>query len=271
MSHVMNDPHQDVNPYESPQGVESRPQEPASTQSLAEILRTGISLYANNLLPVVLVTLNVWGPLELLQSYLGYYKLSEDDSLRLQMFLDAFVGIIAYAAVISIGIQSLRGEPVSWARAMQRGIAAWPRVFWTRLLSGFAILFGLLLFVVPGVFLAVRFSLTDCIAVNEGLSGPTCLRRSMALTQGHFWRFLALGLITVPPLMVLGYLVQLPLVYFPEIDNWITSALAGLVVDLVSPLLLLVYAAAYWAAARENSLEIPAWERRRSVTKVVIQ
>jgi hypothetical protein len=68
-------------------------------------------------------------------------------------------------------------------------------------LVGLGVFCGLLLFVVPGIILAVWWGGALVVVVAEQLSGLAALRRSRELTRGFFWtlvqRWLALAVFTV--------------------------------------------------------------------------
>ncbi len=271
----MNDDQEDqrLNPYASPQPAEALDQTAGPPFSFTSIVATGFHLYRRNFLAVAVVTLFVWCPIEVIESYCEYFVFEADDIgavFRLNSLMEGLFGIIAYASVMAIGMSDLRGQPISTLAALRQGIAAWPRLFWTGIVSQFAVGIGLLLLVVPGVFLAVRFSLYYCVAVNEGLNGVACLKRSMALTKGTFWGFLILGIATLTVLILLGAIAVIPLIVFPQIDNWITSAISNLFIDLLTPLLTLIYVAAYWSRAVALDGEVPAWSPPQRTTKVVI-
>jgi hypothetical protein len=83
-----------------------------------------------------------------------------------------------------------------------------------------AVVFGLILLVVPGVYLAVRFKFFPFVVLeNPHLSLSDLITRSYMVTEGHFWEvfvvLLVLGLINVIAAMtVFGLLVTLPISIF---------------------------------------------------------
>lgn len=271
----MNDDQEDqrLNPYASPQPAEALDQTAGPPFSFTSIVATGFHLYRRNFLAVAVVTLFVFCPIEFIESYCEYFVFEADDIgaiYRLDSVLEGLFGIIAYGSVIAIGLSDLRGQPLSSLAALRHGIAAWPRLFWTGILSQFAVAIGLLLLVIPGVFLAVRFSVYNCVAVNEGLNGVGCLKRSMVLTKGNFLGFLILGIFTLVTMTLLGAIAVIPLIVIPQIDNWITSVVSNLLVDLLLPLLTLIYVAAYWSRVVALDGEVPAWSPPQRTTEVVI-
>ncbi len=61
-----------------------------------------------------------------------------------------------------------------------------------------AVLGGLMLFVVPGIYVAVRYSLFGCVLAAEPTSALEALRRAAALSRGRWWtvfRFMLMALL----------------------------------------------------------------------------
>ncbi len=61
--------------------------------------------------------------------------------------------------------------------------------------AAFAFFFGLILFIVPGIYWALKFGLYDLCLVDKNLAAGAALRMSAELTKGVKWQFLFLYLI----------------------------------------------------------------------------
>ena len=86
---------------------------------------------------------------------------------------------------------------------LRRGVMVLPVVAAAEIVAGLSEFVGILLFVIPGVILAVRFAVAAPVAATERTNWPGAIRRSMWLTVGNFWR--VLGLLAIQA--VLTYLV----------------------------------------------------------------
>lgn len=86
-----------------------------------------------------------------------------------------------------------------------RGLRVLAVVAAADIIAGICELVGLFLFVIPGVFAAVRLAVAAPVAATERVTWPEAIRRSLELTQGNFWR--VLGLLAIQA--VLTYLVAL--------------------------------------------------------------
>jgi hypothetical protein len=203
---------------------------------MGDILEQSWKIYRERFLVIVAVVLVVWTPLELFSSYMDAFVFGEDDfvkSLKLARFLENFFGIIATAGVIFIGYETGAGRPATFGRALEQGLTSWGRMWWTRFLSSLAIVLGLLLLIVPGIYLLVRLALVEPIAVQERISGPAAMQRSFALTEGRFWTVFQLGLAVLATYILAMIVLVAPTVFVPGLDHWIIDAATQLACDVV--------------------------------------
>jgi hypothetical protein len=174
---------------------------------------------------------------------------------------EGLVGIIAIGGTIGIGEAALRGERRSWLHGLADGMRGWPQMFSSRFLAGLVLTIAAVAFLLPALYLGVRYSLSDCAAIVERRSGMNAVGRSMELTRGRFLIFLGLCVITIVPLVVAGFLIFMPLDLYPQIDHWLLSAALGWLIDLLEPWMTLVFVAAYFqrrAEERHESQPVPA-------------
>jgi len=98
-------------------------------------------------------------------------------------------------------------EGFSWT--MKHGLG----LVWVMLLTSFAVLGGVLLFIIPGVIIAVYLYLTQIVYAKEGVKGMDALMRSRELIYGQwmpvFLRYLGLMLIIILLSFGLGLVLAL--------------------------------------------------------------
>lgn len=88
------------------------------------------------------------------------------------------------------------------------------------IVSGVAIVIGLMLFVVPGIYLALGWAVAVPVLVQEREGVFGCLSRSRTLTRGSRWRLFAMFLVVLVVLAVL----QAPLGLFAVLGSSIGPA-----------------------------------------------
>jgi len=87
-----------------------------------------------------------------------------------------------------------------------------------------AILAGLILFIVPGLILAVRLYFFDLLIIDKGMGPVEALKESYAMTKGYGWKIFLLVSVVAPILFVLGViallvgmLVAIPIFYLASV------------------------------------------------------
>jgi Membrane domain of glycerophosphoryl diester phosphodiesterase len=204
---------------------------------ITSILKHAWDLYRKHFGIIAAVIVVIWLPLNLFSSYMDYFVFDPDDirkSFKLSQFLENFIGIIATAGIISIGHMSQIGQHPTFGGAMSYGADSWGRMWWTRFLTGLVIILGLLLLVIPGIYLSVRLALVESVAVCERVSGSAAMRRSFELTKGRFWDILLLGLVFGAIMCAAVICVILPIIFIPALDHWLVDAASSLFVDFVA-------------------------------------
>ncbi len=143
------------------------------------------------------------------QSSPGLYALFE----ILAFVIEVFVGI----GVIRIALKFVERQPATYDDLFSGG-PLFVNYLVTSVLLGIIITIGLILFVIPGIYLALRFQFAPFLVVDQGLGPFAALSKSSELTRGVKWKLLGfdilLGLIEFVGLLVLllGLLVAIPTV-----------------------------------------------------------
>lgn len=250
-----------TNPYAAPTVDAYFELESKRPKTFREIIAGGTNLYVSRFPAVLAITAVIWIPGELLHSYIVYFVSDPEDVpgyFRLTMLMEGLFGILAVASVIHLGSRTLEGERLAWWTAVGRGVASWPRLFATRIVSGILLTLSALFLLIPYLYFAPRFSLSDTACVIEGKAGPSAIGRSMKMTQGNYLLYLGLCVITFIPTLMVNTTIGLPLRLFPEIDHWLLSAGLTWLYDLFVPWMTLVFVTAYWAAEDLHSPDAEA-------------
>jgi len=109
--------------------------------------------------------------------------------------VEIFFGPIYGAAIVVVLANRMSGRATEFGHAIRTGVDQWARLFAARLVANFLILLGLFAFIVPGIILAVRYSLIDAVVVLEGASVAESRNRSSALVHGRGMKIFQAGLL----------------------------------------------------------------------------
>ncbi len=133
------------------------------------------------------------------------------------VLVTGFVWGLGYGALLVAATEALSEAGVAMGRAWRTMLR--PRVLGTSLLTALALLVGCVLCLLPGVFLALAFSLVVPVMVAERIYGTTALARAVSLVrQNPEGRFATHPMVKVFLILVIGYvlgtiaglIVQLP-------------------------------------------------------------
>jgi hypothetical protein len=174
--------------------------------SFAEVLDTGFRLIRDHFALLVGIGLVLYAPLAVLQELLTDVQTSGDANTV--TLVAAFSIIVASLALspIAQGAMTLaigdvyRGHSMALGDAYRGGLRRALPLVGTYLLLSLGVALGILLLVVPGIYLMVAWMLATQIVMLEGIAGPSALSRSRDLLKGHMLR--ALGIFIVAAIIV---------------------------------------------------------------------
>lgn len=113
--------------------------------------------------------------------------------------LDGLIGFFIEVAATQLALKS--------ALVGFDGGAQYGRAFGLSFLTNLGILVGVLLLIVPGIMLYVRWALALPAMMRENIDITDALGRSNALTEGNRWRIFGLALLLILPPLLLGGLM----------------------------------------------------------------
>ncbi|MDQ1444399.1 MAG: hypothetical protein QOI20_863 [Acidimicrobiaceae bacterium] len=148
---------------------------------------------------------------------------------------------LATAAALKIVSDSYLGEERDWQESLRFAAARLRSLIWLALLSLLLLGVGLVLCVVPGVYLWTAWSVAIPVLLLENQKGMSALRRSRDLVRGHWWRvfvclivsFILAGVITG---VFQGVLAGVVFGAHNEVVSAVASAMASIAASaLVTP------------------------------------
>jgi len=139
-------------------------------------------------------------------------------------FVAGIVGVIleflGQAVILYGAFQAMRGRPVVIGDAVRRGFARFLSIVGVSILVSLGVFVGLILFIIPGIILALRWSVALPACVVENLGPIAAMRRSADLTKGHRWQifglFVLIIVVAIIAFAVIGALVGMGLLAAPE-------------------------------------------------------
>ncbi|MEK7635096.1 MAG: hypothetical protein AAB446_01535 [Patescibacteria group bacterium] len=148
--------------------------------------------------------------------------------------------ILIFMIIVNIGYTKIflkmnDGENPKFSEIFDEYKTFW-RYLGTCMLLILIIVSGLVLFIIPGIFWAVRFAFASLIVIDTKLGPKAALKESWAITKGSFWKILWFCIISSfanflgAVLAGVGLLVTIPVTTFAFIYfyRWLSQKKAGL-------------------------------------------
>ena len=208
--------------------------EPMPKAGIGSALAYGWSSMKSNFLVLflaVLVVVVFMAPLEL--------DGEEFDTL-LQLLSTAYAlllyPIVNYGADM-IFLKSVRGDQVEVKRIFD-GFKNYINVVLASLLTIGLIGIGLIVFLIPGIYVACRLAFVSYLVMDEGLDPIAAVEASWRITRGHALKIFALGFLSI--FIFLAGLALLGVGVFPAI-MWIKASFAALYLSITGDVVVEVH------------------------------
>lgn len=229
-------------------------------------IREATQLLATNLALFSSIVLTVWLPGSILLVYLRLYVFPETtggDELRMFTqelrvsnaiefaFSPLYVGAILYAAS-----QLKQGLQTTYRKSMSHGARRSFTLLMTRIGAGFMVFFGLIVFIIPGIVLALRFALIDSVVVLDGVEGVSARKLSTMLTKGKrwniFWTIILTFIGVFLAILLMGVIFYLPLSFIGQDENFVVAVIYECLINILSVIPTLVLFLFYWEARSQQ-------------------
>ena len=176
------------------------------------VLGQSFKILIKNIVPFGLLYLAVNAPSSLYAlTLVSRIDADKDAGVRFLGLAEAFLGLIAAAAITYATVQELRGRRVAFGEFFGRGLAQAGAAIRVALLSGILLILAFIALVVPGLVFYTMWWVAIPVAVIERPGAVASLRRSAWLTAGNRWRVFGLILcffvLSVLAVILLGALI----------------------------------------------------------------
>jgi hypothetical protein len=213
---------------------------------IGEILSTAFQLYRRHWRTLLPIAALVVVPLTLLEHAIGDWVRSHGQQLQDQVvstsfwaqatawLLAALAGLLLYqvltGAITRAIAAEVAGQDPGIEQSYRFGFARLGPILVVSILVGLATLLGLIVLIIPGIYIGVRLAVSTQALVVEGKQGTQAMRRSWDLVGGHWWHaaftVLLAGLLTE----VVNAVITAPF----SAGAWFAQALAAAVATTVT-------------------------------------
>lgn len=207
----------------------------AKPRGIGDLLGDALNVYFRNFPTIFAIGLAVVLPVQLIVSGIGLEELTSgyrEGESRVELLIPTFVSYLVVAPLIAAAtIHVLRqladGNRPHAGRSIQAGLDVFPPLFLAVLLAGAGTALGLVLLIVPGVYVAVRWWFVAQSVVIDNARSTEALRGSWRLTKGFWIRTFGVVLIANIVAFLPASLLLLPLQALAESADRQAISLAG--------------------------------------------
>jgi len=146
---------------------------------------------------------------------------------------NAVTGLLAiplYIGLIRAAHAAWNGTKLSLSQSLEGAGRLFPGMLGMNILIGLGVILGLILLVVPGVFLAMMWSIAGPLKVLEGRAATEAMSRSAALTKNNRWAILGVYLIYTLICIAAAVVIAIPAI----IVTFLTGGAAAPLFDVVA-------------------------------------
>lgn len=160
---------------------------------LGTVVGRSLAVLAKNIVPFGILYLAVNAPSSIYALTLaGKAGADQDAGVRLLNIAEAFLGLIAAAAVTYATVQELRGRHVGFGEFFGRGLAQGGAAIRVALLSGILLILAFIALIIPFFIFYTMWWVAIPVAIIERPGAIASLQRSAELTRGYRWQVFGL-------------------------------------------------------------------------------
>ncbi len=219
--------------------------ETAPRLDMGRVVKTTFAALGGNLVVFGLLSMVLIGIPDGIVEWLGNLAKAKADSgaaggfALLERLVDTIGTVVLTGALIHGANEHLAGRRAPVGESFRVGLRNSAKVFGINFISGLGVLLGLLLLVVPGVILALRWSVAAPAGVVERLTVGHAMERSAVLTKGNRWPILGLFTALIIGFFAVALLFDLCAGFIGAFDAGVESVASAVVGGLSNALLTL--------------------------------
>ncbi len=172
---------------------------------IGRVISGTFSVIGRNFGPFALLALILGGLPNLLVSLAQISFISDQQTFSPQAMIGFFLGLVVMlvaafvlqAAIVHATVADLNGRRVVVGESLKVGLRNWLPLFGLAILMGLGLMIGFVLLIVPGIILAVMWSVAVPAKVVEKIGVMEAFQRSRDLTRGRRWAIFGLIVIYV--------------------------------------------------------------------------
>ena len=203
--------------------------------TLGEIFSLSWNIIQKHLITILLMTLAIYIPIEILLSLIPINELDLYHSFKIYaraaQILELLFGVLVTMGIAFLVENHVQGRILNAGDAFKKAVNRWPYAVGTNIIAGLIILGFTLLLIVPGIIWSIYYVFGTAVVVLRMKAGREALRYSKSLVVGKWWKVFGysfvFGLATLGTAAILGGVLGL------LGGNFVVDFIAGVFTDIM--------------------------------------
>lgn len=230
--------------------------------SLGEILSISWNIFKEHLFTILMVTLIIYIPINILLSLIPFDTSDSYHSLSLYMrvsqVLELLFGVLATMGIAFLVENHMQGRTLDAWNVLKKAVNRWASAVGTKIIAGIIIMGLSLLLIVPGLIWSVYYIFVTFVVALRMKSGSEALKYSKSLVVGRWWKVfgytIVFGVVTIGVATIFGVIIGLFL------DNLIVDFILSVITDIMGSFYIVAQAVFFLNLEYTRSIPVTAAE-----------
>ena len=203
-----------------------------------ELFSKSLDIFTNNFKNILLITLLIYIPIDVLLFYVWEYFLNSSNITfegfsnytRIAWWLESLFWVITSIFVILLVKNSLDSKETDFKELFKLSITKWPKVVWANILYSIAVWFWILLLIVPWIYLSVIWVFFLYAIVLNDKSVWESFTYSKKIVNWRWWEIFGYWFFS----FMLVILFWLAMWFMPYLETIYMDVFTSLLIDIVA-------------------------------------
>ena len=195
---------------------------------LQNLLLDSVRFFREHYIPIAMIVLPIFIPIEILDAIYSNYILKEDSGFFEQfpiMFIGLLVSPIYTAGVIFYILSVVAGDAIDTKSAWRLGVKYWMPLFILNVFVGVVVTLGFLLLIIPGIICVARYAFAEFELLLNNSRPLDAMKNSWETTREFIWvilgGYLVIAIALVAPYYVLDAVLEHLELELEILDNFL--------------------------------------------------
>ena len=206
---------------------------------LKKSLMDSWSFFKNHTVAISIIIFPIVVPISILTALYMYFLTTSDEFLFTEQLPPMLIGIIVhpiYAVAVVFYIASVvSGESIETKTAWKLGVKFWLPYVILSILIGFAVVFGLIFLIIPGIIIAIRYAFSEFDLLLNKSRPLDAMRNSWSATKEYTWVILG-GYTVITLVLYVPYYLMASLFDESSISSLVLNTVSNIVYSVLGVL-----------------------------------